>query len=299
MPVNLTVDDQVKRNVDIVRRIVEQGFNAGDLRVALACADNFVNNVCAYGVPMGPPGLSEHITMIRQAYPDIRLEAHDVVAAADTVCVRWISSGTAQQSYMGNPPSGYTFRTSQIAFYRFAGGQLVDWSGNYDSLAMGRPAGHAGEDTAPPGDSVWSSAGVPAARPVHTDELDLLLADPTAATPSGLTIAPGLRLAIHRREAAFGRSALAEHQAHLRETFACDSITTDRMLVSGDKIALRWSLRGWHRADFIGIRPTGRPVTLTSSAIATMHDSAITSWVEIFDEVGFLDQTRTQYLLAT
>jgi predicted ester cyclase len=293
---NLVTTDVI-RNIGAVQRIVESGFNSGDLTVEELCSSRFVNNVCAHGVPMGPRGLTDHITMIRNAYPDIHMDVHDIVAAGDTVCVRWVSRGTAHRAYVENSGTGYSFCTSQIAFYTFDDELLVDWSGNYDPLAMTRPA-EAADTSAPPPD-VWSTPELTPGIQISAEDVSHVINYSTGTSPHGVTVSSEVRLSVHRRTDAFGHTAFAKHFHRLKAAFACDEVTVTRLIASGSQFAVRWNLTGQHIGSFLDMPPTGRRVDMTSSAIATLSGNEIVSWVEILDEVSFLDQTRTHYLLGS
>src|SRR2546428_2750648 len=39
-------------------------------------------------------------------------------------------------------------------------------------------------------------------------------------------------------------------------------VTTDDVFAEGDKVALRWSARGTHKGELMGIAPTGKQVTV-------------------------------------
>ena len=50
------------------------------------------------------------------------------------------------------------------------------------------------------------------------------------------------------------------------------NFSADWAIARGDQIAERWSVRGTHRASFVGIPATGRPFELTGVSLITMRD---------------------------
>jgi len=297
----------VAERVETVRRVVEEGFNQGIADVASRCAPDFVNHVCVYGVPIGPAGLTEHIELVRRAYPDLHIVVTDAVADASTVAIRWDSYGTAAGSYMGLDASGRAFKSAQIAFYAFRDDELVEWTGNFDSLSIYRSVVH-GE--APPADrqpqdpAVWTRAASAGAGEVGEASgtvvrglVDGWLGERDAPVSSLAGLSASSRLDVAGILLPDGLDGFEQRRRQLHEAFAPSAVTVERMVAGDGIVAVRWRLEGRHVGPYLGIRATGRPVRLVSSAIARLDDGALVDWREIFDDEGFLDQTRTRYLL--
>jgi predicted ester cyclase len=294
--------------VDIVRRVVEDGFNQGKLDVGAACAPDFVNNVCVYGVPMGARGLTDHIRLVRKAYADLFISVEDAIADSSHVCIRWESRGTARGAYMGLDGTGRPFRTSQIAFYTFRGESLVDWSGNYDGLSIVRAVAAGDDDLAELSEAPrdpWSAAADTSRTTDEKRNRELARAlvaqwlggDPEgSALPPAITSESGLRINGHK--VAAGPDAFLGRRSELRQGFGSFGAKLSELIVQRDKVALRWALRGVHVGDILGVRATGRPVRLVSSAVLTFKDGGLVEWREIFDDMGFVNQTQTMYVLT-
>lgn len=292
-------------HIDTVRRIVEEGFNRADPSVALdVCADDFVNNVCVNGVPMGPAGLGDHITMIAAAYPDLDIHVTDVVADEERVCIMWVSHGTALGPYMGLDATGRRFRTAQLAFYRFEGDRVDEWRGTYDSLAIVRAV--TGRDT---GDQLlidldaarepdpWSPAAAASVAPITThDRLGDLVRSCTEAGEG--PVGDRFTLSVVARGSTYGPTALADRARQLRASFGDIHSSLEVAVVDGSRAAVRWVLEGAHVGEHLGVRATGRPVRLVSSALLTFDGDELVEWREIFDDTGFVEQTKTMFLLA-
>lgn len=294
------------RHIEVVRRIVEEGFNRADPSVAAdVCADDFVNNVCVNGVPMGPAGLGDHITMIAAAYPDLDIHVTDVVADERRVCIMWVSQGTALGPYMGLDATGRRFRTAQLAFYRFRGDRVDEWRGTYDSLAIVRAV--TGRDT---GDQLlidldagrrldpWAAAAgrseVPSITEAQVGELVR-----TAVESGQGPVSARFTLSVVARGTTRGPAALAERAAELRRSFGDIGSSLEVAVVDGNRVAIRWVLEGAHLGEHLGVRATGRPVRLVSSALLTFDGDELVEWREIFDDTGFVEQTKTMFLLTS
>ena len=82
----------VEENKAIFRRIVEEGFNKGNLAIVdeLVAADhvNHSDNV------HGPEEYKQFITVYRTAFPDLHMTVEDQIAEGDKLVNRWTSRGT-------------------------------------------------------------------------------------------------------------------------------------------------------------------------------------------------------------
>jgi predicted ester cyclase len=56
----------------------------------------------------------------------------------------------------------------------------------------------------------------------------------------------------------------------LREAFPDFNITIEDLLNDGDKVIARVVLRGMHRAEFLGIQPTGKQVAYEAIGISAV-----------------------------
>jgi len=82
----------------------------------------------------------ERVDFSRGAFPDLRFEIHDLVAAGDRVAVRWSAAGTQLGALPGLPASGRRLRFSGQTIYglcreRIAGHwQVIDRLGFVQQL---------------------------------------------------------------------------------------------------------------------------------------------------------------------
>jgi steroid delta-isomerase-like uncharacterized protein len=75
-----------------------------------------------------------------------------------------------------------------------------------------------------------------------------------------------------------------------RSAFPDGHTRIDDMIAEGDKVVLRWTDGGTHRGEFMGIAPTGRPVTITGIDIYRIADGKIVEYWCNEDELGLLRQ---------
>ena len=122
----------------IVRRLIEDGFNGGNLAVAdeLVAPDCVEHQNYGPGHPDGADGVKAVIASLRRAFSDFHLSIEDLAVAGDTVWFRMTGSGTNDGSFMGHPPTGRTMRTDVFDVVRISDGRIVEHWGVPDRLGV-------------------------------------------------------------------------------------------------------------------------------------------------------------------
>jgi steroid delta-isomerase-like uncharacterized protein len=76
----------------------------------------------------------------------------------------------------------------------------------------------------------------------------------------------------------------------VRAGFPDVHFTVEDVLAEGDKVVGRWTFRGTHQGDFMGILPTGRKVSVMGIAIYRIaRGKIIEAWVA-WDSLGLMQQ---------
>jgi len=72
--------------------------------------------------------------------------------------------------------------------------------------------------------------------------------------------------------------------------FADVKCTLEDVIAEGDKVVVRWTWRGTHKGEYMGIAPTGKQVTLTGIGIVRIEGGkAIEEWGEM-NMMGMMQQ---------
>ena len=100
-------------------------------------ADDFVEHEETPGLAPTKDGVKAFFRMYLAAFPDLRLNAEDVLASGDKVVARVRATGTHQGEFMGMPATGRSIDVQLIDILRFGDDGLVHehW-GVFDALAM-------------------------------------------------------------------------------------------------------------------------------------------------------------------
>jgi len=122
----------------LARRLIEEGFNRGDLDVAdaLVAPDMVEHQDFGPNHASGPDGVKAVIASLRRAFPDFHLAIDDLAVGGDTVWLRMTGTGTNEGSFMGHPPTGRPMRTAVFDALRVQDGRIVEHWGVPDRLGV-------------------------------------------------------------------------------------------------------------------------------------------------------------------
>lgn len=67
-------------------------------------------------------------------------------------------------------------------------------------------------------------------------------------------------------------------------------ITVDDVIVQGDKGVTRWTVRGTHQGELMGVPPTGNQIEVTGITINRVAEGKIIEQWEIADTLGMMQQ---------
>jgi ketosteroid isomerase-like protein len=68
------------------------------------------------------------------------------------------------------------------------------------------------------------------------------------------------------------------------------SMTIDEMIAEGDRVVVRWTFRGTHQGEYLGVPPTGREATFSGINIFRIEDGRIAEILDIFDRLWLWQQ---------
>ena len=129
----------------------ERMFNQGDL----AYVDEVIDSMGTdHQEPLGTDfvvHLKEVITAMREAFPDLRFEVHEVLAEGDIVATRSTMTGTHRGRFMigplaALPPTGKQIAVPHMHFFRYEDGRVVDLWHVWDVTTLMRQLGAPAPD---------------------------------------------------------------------------------------------------------------------------------------------------------
>ena len=128
----MTVDD----NKAIAARVFADIMQGGQMHLIEAL---FTPDVVAHDPGQefrGREALTQGLTSLGAAFPDLQFTVEAMVAEGDKVAVRYTGQGTHQGLFRGIPPTGRSMRYTGILIWRFVAGQIAEHWAAPDLLGL-------------------------------------------------------------------------------------------------------------------------------------------------------------------
>lgn len=121
----------------IVRRLIDEGFNQGNLETVdeLTSPDLVEHQDFGPGHAPGAAGVRAVVSSLRRAFTGFHLAIDDLVVDGDTVWLRMTATGVNDGAFMGHPATGRQFQIQVFDVIRLTDGLMVEHWGVPDRLA--------------------------------------------------------------------------------------------------------------------------------------------------------------------
>ena len=87
-----------------------------------------------------------------------------------------------------------------------------------------------------------------------------------------------------------GPEAHKQLAGSLCKAFVDLHFTIEDMIAEGDKVVARWTLRGTHKGDLMGVAPTGKQVTLPGILISRIAEGRVAEDWDSYDQLDLMRQ---------
>ena len=133
-----TRENVLERNKNLVRSMNKEIWNKGNLEIIdKLYLPGFVWHFLPSGSEtIGLDSLREHVRNHREAFPDWTEEIKHIVAEGDFVVIHFVSRGTNEGSFLGNPPTGKQIQINEMSIFRIADGKIAEQWLLPDMLSM-------------------------------------------------------------------------------------------------------------------------------------------------------------------
>lgn len=87
-----------------------------------------------------------------------------------------------------------------------------------------------------------------------------------------------------------GREAEKQFASAIRAGFPDIHFTIEDRFVEGDKLFVRWTAKGTHQGEYMGVPATDKSVTVTGMVVHRIEEDQFQESWDIFDNLGMLQQ---------
>jgi predicted ester cyclase len=114
-----------EQNRAVFRRVIEEGFNQGNLQALDDCFPaRYIEH--QFDLPSTLEEFKGSIRFLRDTFSPFSLTIEDMVTDGDKVWARMTGRGTDTKGIMGRPPTGKSFAITVIDVCRFENGKIVE-----------------------------------------------------------------------------------------------------------------------------------------------------------------------------
>jgi predicted ester cyclase len=114
-----------EQNKEVFRRVIEEGFNNGNLDALDECfPPTYAEH--QFDLPATLEEFKGSIHYLRDTFASFSLTIEDMIADGDTVWARMTGRGTDSKGMMGHPPTGRSFAITVMDVCRFEHGRIVE-----------------------------------------------------------------------------------------------------------------------------------------------------------------------------
>lgn len=114
---------------EVARAFFEKVWSGGDVELAhsIINADfQFHNPMIRIVGPTGPDLVTGRVEMIREAFPNYKIEVKDIFSQGPKVSVRWTATGTHEGPLGGNEPTGKSMSYEGMTVLEIHNGQIYE-----------------------------------------------------------------------------------------------------------------------------------------------------------------------------
>lgn len=295
------VDADRQAHEDLVRRYYEIAASDDLAALGEVLAPGFTIQNAPPDEDAGVDGLILNLERARVSRPDFAFRIDDLFVDGDLVVVRTTISGTHLGDFFGVAPTGTWIEIPAIDLWQVADGKLVGVWHLEDILDMMEQLGMipAGEATAAAADTAAPSLPATAGMSGTTDATDVAANVALARrfhdeifARGNLDAADAILAAdvVWQRDVPPGVEGVRTFASRVRAAFPDLTLTADRVVATGDRVAILWTLSGTHQGEFLGAAASGNSISIQGIDIYRIANGRIAEIWTVGDDLGLLFQ---------
>ena len=265
-------------NREVLRRNIEDLWGGGDAElIAQLYAPDVTDQLPVPGQAGGHDGLRDVLRVFRDAFPDLRMQLHGVLAEGDRAVDFWTFRGTHHGELMGVPATGRTVEFSGIDVARLVDGRVTQlW--HVEEMLRLRDQLTDGDPTI--GVVPWTREPAEPDDPEQHRALLRRMIEDVFATGDDRLLPEVFAPDVVDHQPGPGQSPGVDGIAELLRAFHAGFPDQRMMLhgvvVDGDLAADWWTFEGTHTGEVMGIPATGRRVEFHGCDVARIRDGRVT-----------------------
>ncbi len=276
-------------NKAIARREIEDYEGKGDADAGKELfAPDYLLHFSGFP-PLDRSGHEKILGGFREAFPDLRIEVAEQVAAGDRVANHWRGRGTHRGAFQGIPATGKAVTITGNNVMRIERGTVRELWGQVDAVGLlaqlGVFPGPRSETVPEP--SSMGSDGVGGADIIrrfvtkfNEGRLDVIADEYDEEYVLDFPGGPTGR----------GKDGIRRATAEFRAAFPDLRFTTDDLFEERDRVAWRWTMTGTHEGPLGPFAASGRSVTLLGISLLRVRGGRVTYDRVRADMAGLLMQ---------
>ncbi len=283
-------------NKALARRYFYEVFNEANLvTLEEICAPDFIFTLPTHPEPFrGVDGYKDLVNMLVGCFPDIHFAIEDMIAEGDRVFTRWTARGNHTgipfPTIIGDVPAqGNSFLIEGMTWHRIVDGKLAEVTANEDSVGLIQQLGRAIFPT-----QYASTSSEPASPEVQKEVVNRYLQE--VMTQGKLEVideimTPNFAFRIPTiPDPIRGREGMKQFIKGLHTSFPDVEVTLHYQIVEDNKVAVRYSLTGTHKAEFLGIPASNNQVSDRGNDLFHFVGNQIESIWVAEDALGLVEQ---------
>ena len=242
----------------------------------------------AEGNPLrGPEGFKTLHRAFVAAYPDLNITIEDIVSEGDKIAARCTVRATHAGEGLGVAPTNQPVEFTGLTIVKIEDGKIKEAWNEFDFMKMYSQLGALSLNFADPNVNGFDSDNGDAYETLlhrwfnevwnkkREEAIDEMLTEETVHHGLGGTENVDVRGVENFKN--FFRGFIS--------VFPDLNVMVEEVVKDGDRLSARYTVRGTHTGEGLGIAPTNREVEFTGMGIGTVRDG---KFVEVWNEVDFM-----------
>jgi steroid delta-isomerase-like uncharacterized protein len=126
-----------EENKAVIRQFIEGGLSGHSFAtIEGLLAPNYTNYMPGAPSAIKREDFRSAAEEFFTAFPDLRMDLHELIAEGDAVVARYTMHGTHQGPFQGIPATGKRISVAGTAFYHVKDGKMVDDYPGFDALSL-------------------------------------------------------------------------------------------------------------------------------------------------------------------